>query len=69
MRQTEIEQYDVEHGSLQGGGGALAIAHPIERESALAQRGLQALRNHHVVFNEQHAHGAVRCAYFGIVNV
>jgi hypothetical protein len=60
MRQAEVEQHHVEDGPLQRGGGALAVAHPINGESALPKRRLQTLRNHRVVLNEQHTHTAVR---------
>src|ERR1700680_2368526 len=60
MRQTEVEKHHVEGGTLQRGGGAFAIAHPINGKSVLAKGSLQALRDHNVVLNEQHTHSAVR---------
>src|SRR5580692_8465196 len=59
MRKTEVEQHHVEDRPLQRAGSALAVAHPINGKSALAQRRLQTLRNHRVVLNEQYAHMAV----------
>jgi len=51
-RQAEVQEHDVECRGLQSRGRLTPVADPIHRGSRLAQRRLQALRDHDVVFDQ-----------------
>jgi hypothetical protein len=55
-RQAEVEQNQVEALTRQGAVGGGGIAHPVDRIALQAQRPLQALADHAVVFDEEKAH-------------
>jgi hypothetical protein len=59
LREPEIQNHQIENRILQGRIRALPIGDPIDGIVTLPQGSLQPLRNHSVVFNEQHAQVSV----------
>lgn len=73
LGQAEVEQHEVEHGGagFRTGGtggagrghgvhGSLAVTHPIDGETVVAQTLAHAIADHVVVFYEQYAHGRIK---------
>lgn len=56
FRQAEIEDDDIEAFALQGMVGSLAVAHPVDGETGLAQADGQAVAQLGIVFDKQDAH-------------
>ena len=59
FRQAEVEQHEIELRDAQRLGGAAAVAHAVDRIAVLPQRGVQALGDHPIIFDEEHAHRCI----------
>jgi len=59
LRQSEVEQNQIELFARERVLGRASVAHPINDVARLPQRCPNALANHPIVLDQQHAHGGL----------